>query len=194
MKLRRLNEYPGRTDISHRALHPRAEAQGQQALSARADARAVVPVQSGVLGLRQDRLPRRDPAQAHVRRGRAARRRRVRRARRLDSRRRAADPQGDAADRRGHHRAQEVRLSVHERAAARAEARSVHAVAVFDVLGSLGRQQGPPRCVRVPRRHVRQGRVRDQGRARERLPRDGELHAVRRRGSRGRRELLRLHE
>ena len=53
--------------------------------------------------------------------------------------RRAADPQGDAADRRRHHRSQEVRLPVHECAAARAEARSVHAVAVFDVLGSLGR-------------------------------------------------------
>ena len=128
------------------------------------------------------------------RRGRAARRRRVRRARRLDSRRRAADPQGDAADRRGHHRAQEIRLSVHERAAARAEARSVHAVAVPDVLDPLGRQQRSPRRVRVPRRHVRQGRVRDQGGARARLPRHGELHAVCRRGSRGRRELLRLHE
>ena len=46
-----------------------------------------------------------------------ARGRRMRRAGGLDRRRRAADPQRTAGDRRGHHRAQEIRLSLHQCAA-----------------------------------------------------------------------------
>ena len=57
---------------------------GPQALSARADARAAVPLQSRLRRLRQDRLSGRDPEQAHLGR-RCARRRSTNAARRWSS-------------------------------------------------------------------------------------------------------------
>ena len=104
---------------------------GPQALSAGADAGAAVPLQSGLRRLRQDRLSRRRSSTAACRSQEC-----------LD----AVDecgapivsiPGGEplihkeiGADRRGHRGAQEIRLPVHQRAAAREEARPVQAVAL----------------------------------------------------------------
>ena len=90
-------------------------------------ARAAVPVQPRVLGLRQDPAPRARPAPAHARRAGGRRDRGERRADGLDRRRRAAHPPRDPRDRRRARQAQEVRLPVHERAAAREEARELQA-------------------------------------------------------------------
>ena len=62
--------------------------------------------------------------------------RRVRRADGVHPRRRAADASADRRDRRRPGRAQEIHLSLHQRAAAEREARSVQAQQVSDVLAS----------------------------------------------------------
>ena len=85
---------------------------GRQALPARADAGAAVPLQPRLRRLRQDRLSRRRSSTSAFGRGMPRRGRRVRRAgrRRSPAASRCCTSE-IAADRRGHHRAQEIRLS-----------------------------------------------------------------------------------
>ncbi len=90
---------------------------GAEALSARADARAAVPLQSRVRGLRQDRLSERSSTSA-CRSPMPCGDRRMRRARRGACGRRAAAAQGTAPDRRGRARQGKIRYRLHERAAA----------------------------------------------------------------------------
>ncbi|SOT45162.1 hypothetical protein F01_500030 [Burkholderia cenocepacia] len=141
--------------------------------------------------LRQDRLSGSDPEPAPVRRGMPAGRRRVRRARRVDRRRRAAAPQGNAGNRQGHHEAQEVRVPVHERALDGKEDGRLPAEPVFRLVGPPRRRQGHARPFRVAGRRVRQGGRGDQGSEAPRLPREHQLHAVQRCDPRARREVLR---
>ncbi len=143
---------------AHRRLHPQAEAHGAQALSAGADAGAAVPLQSRLRRLRQDRLSRRDPEPAPVGQGMPRRRRRVRRADGGHPRRRAADPQGDRRDRQGHRRAQEIRLALHQRAAAGEEAAPVRAVALSVLLGPSRRAAASTTTSRSARRACSTGR------------------------------------
>ncbi len=103
---------------------------GPEALSAGADAGATFPLQPGLCRLWQDRLSERYPQPPHVGAGMLGCRRGVRRADGCDPGRRAADPQGNRRDRARPGRAQEVRLALHQRAAAREEARPVHAIAL----------------------------------------------------------------
>ena len=118
--------------------------------------------------------------------------RRVRRADGGDPGRRAADPQGDRRDRQGHRGAQEVRVAVHQRAAAREEAASVRAVALSVLLGASRRPQGAPRQVGVPGGRVRSRGVGDQGRQGEGLHRQRQCHDLRRASARRHRGVPRL--
>ncbi len=127
----------------------------QEALSARADARAAVPLQPRVRRLRQDRLSRRDPEPAAVVRRLHGRDRRMRRADGVDRRRRAAAPSRHAAHREGVHGEEEVRHPLHQRAAAEEEDRRLRAVALLHVVDPPRRRQGHARQVGVPRRRVR---------------------------------------
>ena len=79
-------------------------------------------------------LRRRMPVEQAIARGRG-----VRRADGLDRRRRAADPPRDPRDRRRADQAQEVRLPVHERAAAGEEARELQAQPLLRLGGAHGR-------------------------------------------------------
>src|ERR1700690_1376196 len=58
----------------------------------------------------------------------------------VDPRRRAAAPPRDRAGRRGHHRAQEIRLPLHQRAPDGKEDRPVQAESVLRLVGALGRR------------------------------------------------------
>ena len=153
-----------------------------QALSAGAHAGAAVPLQPRLRRLRQDRLSGRDPEPAHLGRGCAAGGRRMRRAGGVDRRRRAAAAQGAAADRQGHHRAAQVRLSLHQRAADGEEARPISSRA----RSSSGRSisTATRRCTTA--RSARQG-VYDravaaiQAAKATRLPRQHQLHALQQR-------------
>src|SRR6266496_334550 len=62
--------HPSPSEDQSRQLSNPPEFVGAEALPAGADARAAVPLQSGLRRLRQDRLPRRDPEPAHFGRGR----------------------------------------------------------------------------------------------------------------------------
>ena len=166
---------------------------GRQTLSAGADAGAVVPLQPRLRRLRQDRLSRRDPQPPHVGAGMLGRGRRMRRADGGDSRRRAADPQGDRRDRARPRGAQEVRLALHQRAAAGEEARSVRALALSVLLGASRRPEGPPRQGGVAEGRVRPRRLRDQGREGARLHRQRQRHDLRRPSGRRHRQVPRLH-
>ena len=160
---------------------------GPQTLSAGADAGAAVPLQSRLLRLRQDRLSRRDPQQAPVGAGMPRRGRRMRRADGRHPGRRAADPQGDRRDRQRHRGAQEIRLAVHQCAAAGKEAASVRAVALSVLLGASRRPEAASRQVGVHGRRLREGRRRHQGRQGQGLRRQRQLHGLRRPSGRGHR-------
>ena len=92
--------------------------------------------------------PRSNPAPEHVGRGRAARGRRMRRAGRLDRRRRTAAAQATAGNRARHRRAAKIRLSVHQRAADGQEAFAVRAEHFFHLVGASRRRQGDARRTR----------------------------------------------
>ena len=120
----------------------------QREVRAGPPARTAVSVQPRVRRLRED--PARGshpPAASH---GAAVHRRRrgVRGADGVDRRRRAAGAQGDRPDRRRARRAQALRVSLHQRAAAREEAASLHAVAVLLVLDPHRRAARASRRVR----------------------------------------------
>ena len=136
--------------------------------------------------------PDADPEQAPVGQGMPRRGRRMRRADGGDPGRRAADPQGDRRDRQGHRRAQEVRLALHQRAAAREEAASVRAVALSVLLGPSRRPQGASRQVGVPGRRVRARGLGDQGREGEGLHRQRQRDDLRRPSGRGHRGVPRF--
>ena len=121
--------------------------------------------------MRQDSTSRRDSAPAPERRGVHRRGRRVRRADDFDRRRRAAGARADAADRRGTGQAQEVRLPVHQRAAAQEEDPSLQTVDLLRVDDSHRRHARAPRPIGLPRRRLRQGGRGDQGCQGARLPR-----------------------
>ena len=76
--------------------------------------------------------------------------RRMRRAGGLDRRRRAAAAREIAGDRARHHRAQEVRLSVHQCAAAGEEAGQYEPNPLFRLVGASRRRQGDARQLGVP--------------------------------------------
>ena len=99
-------------------------------------------------------------------------------------RRRTAAAQGNAADREGHHRAQEVRLSLHERAADGKEDGRLRAESVLRLVGSPRRRQAGARPFGLARRRVRQGGRGDQGSEAPWFPREHQLHAVQRRATR----------
>src|SRR5712692_4022861 len=82
---------------------------------------------------------KRYPQSPHVGAGMLGRRRRMRRPDGGDPRRRAVDPQGNRRDRARSGGTQEIRVVVHQRAAAGKEARSVRAVAISVFLGASGR-------------------------------------------------------
>ena len=107
--------------------------------------------------------------------------RRMRRARRVDRRRRAAVASRDAEDREGLPGAQEVRDPVHQRAAAGQEDRRLPAASLFHLVDPPRRQSRDARQVGVPAGHVRQGGRSHQARQVEGLPRQHQLHAVQRR-------------
>ena len=72
-----------------------------------------------------------------------------------DPGRRTADPSRNRRDRRGHRRAQEVRLAVHQRAAARKEAAPVQAFALSVLHRPSRRPQGASRSLGIAERRVR---------------------------------------
>ena len=80
----------------------------------------------------------------------------------------------------GHRRAQEIRLALHQRAAAGEEAASVRAVALSVLLGPSRRAARASRQVGLPGRRVRPRRVRDQGRQGQGLHRQRQCHDLRR--------------
>ena len=110
---------PVRQARRRQRLSDEAEAEGQQALPARPHAGAAVSLQPRLRGLRQD--PASGGRPQHVPDAGAVLgcRRRVRRAGRVDRRRRAAGAPEDRPDRGRARGAEEVRLPVHQRAAAR---------------------------------------------------------------------------
>ena len=124
-----------------------------QALSARADAGAAVPLQSRLRRLRQDRLSRRDPEPAPVRRGRA-------RARSTNAARRSS--RSPAASRcctrtcrqivEGIIARKKFVYPLHQRAAARKEDRPVQAEPLFHLVDPSRRRPGrctTSRCART---------------------------------------------
>ncbi len=182
--VRRDPESDGRTsrpDVDRRELRDLAEASRPQALPARPDARAALPLQPRLRGLRQDPVPRAHPEAAPLGRRVHEGRRRVRRADGLDSRRRAAAASGDPRDRRGARQAQEVHLPLHQRDPAQGEARGglVHAEPLPDLLRPHGRAGGAPRLRGRPRGHLPEGDRGHSPRGRARLPRHHEHHALR---------------
>ena len=160
-----------------------AEAARAQALPARADARAALPLQPGLRRLREDPVPGEHPEVAAQLRGVHAGGGRVPGADGEPAGRRAADAPRDRPHRGGARRAQEVHLPVHQRAAARREARPLHAVEVPELQRAPRRSRRRARRVGVPRRHLRQGGARDREGARARLPRHHQHDALRRRRS-----------
>ena len=188
----RRHGHPASPAAPGRRLRPQAEAPRARQVSPGADARAAVPLQSGVRRLRQDRLPDADPESTPERPGVPGRGRRVRRAGGLDSGRRAVDPQGHRRDRQGSDRAPEVRLPVHQRAPGREEDRPVRAQPVPHLLDPSRRAARASRPLGLPGRRVRPRRRGDPAAARARLSGQRQRHAVRRRGAGRRRGLLRL--
>ena len=165
-------------------LRAAAEAARREALPARADARAALPLQPRLRRLREDPVPGPHP-EASSSRPRSASRPSTSAARRW-----CRIPGGEPLlhpqikrDRRGARRAQEVHLPLHQRAAAEGEARPVQAEQVPDASACTWTGRGgAPRLRRLPRGHVRHGAsTAIQRRARARLPRHDEHDAVRRR-------------
>ena len=76
----------------------------------------------------------------------------------LDPRRRAADASADRRNRRRPGRAQEIYLSLHQRAAAERKVAPVQAQQVPELLGPRGRTERAPRFLRLPRRRIRYSR------------------------------------
>ena len=109
--------------------------------------------------------------QAHQRRGRHRRGRGMRRAHRVHRRRRAPDPQGDAADRARPRRARAFRLPVHERAAARQAHRGLRALAPAHVLHPPRRRRAAPRRLGLPGRGPCEGDRGDTAGEGARVPR-----------------------
>ncbi len=179
-------------EMRHRRLSAQAEAAGQQALSAGADAGAVVPLQSRLRRLRQDRLSGRDPQPPPVGAGMPRRGRRVRRADGGDPRRRAADPQeigeivtGIVA------RKKFVSLCTNALLLEKKLA-PVQAVALSVLLGPSRRPQGASRQVGVAGRRLRARGLGDQGRQGQGLRRQRQCHDLRRPSRRGHRRVPRL--
>ena len=173
-------------DVRLEATHP-----GAQALSAGADAGAAVPLQPGVRRLRQDPVSRARAEAKSLARRVLPRGRRVWRADGVHPRRRAADASPDRRDRRGPGRAQEVHLSLHQRAVAQREDRSVQAQQVPDVLGARRRRARASRLLGLSRRRIRSRARRHERSAAPRLSRDHEHHALRRRRPQQRARFLR---
>src|ERR1700691_206804 len=124
------------SDVDGRFLCSAPEGGGTQALSAGVDAGAAVSLQSGLRGMRQDSVSRphfedRSLAGRLLQSGR-----RMRSADGVDSRRRAADASGDRQDCRRAGGAQEIYLSLHQRAAAEREAAPVQAQQISELLGA----------------------------------------------------------
>ena len=90
--------------------------------------------------------------------------------------------------------AQEVRLAVHQRAAAGKEAASVRAVALSVLLGASRRPEGAPRQGGVAGGRVRPRGVGDQGGQGQGLCRQRQRHDLRRPCRRGHRQVPRLHQ
>ena len=106
-----------------RRLRHEAAPHGQDALSARPDAGTLVPLQSRLCRLRQDRLSQRHPEQASERPRMPGCGRGMRRTDRLHTGRRTPHPQGHRRDRRRHRRTKTLRLSLHQRGAGEEEDR-----------------------------------------------------------------------
>src|SRR5580658_4824350 len=132
------------TDVDGRDVRPQAENCGAQTLPVCADARAAIPLQSGVRRLRKDSISRAYPEEG-VEPGRVLQGGgRVRHADGFHPRRRAAYAPANRQDRRRPGRAQEVHLSVHQRVASKGKAESLQAKQVFDVFRSHGRAARTP--------------------------------------------------
>src|SRR2546426_622478 len=179
----RVSHFPGGVIVGVVVLRHPAKARRSEALSAGAHARAVVPLQSRLRRLRQDPVPGADPEKAPD--GRAVPRggRRVRRADRLDSRRRAAHVSGHRAPRRGAGGAPQIRLPLHQRDPPERKARGGPLPPPERLLlhPSPRWAPRPARRSRLPRRGLRPNGGRDQGSARAGISRDHELDALRRR-------------
>ena len=119
--------------------------------------------------------PDADPQSAPQRRRMPRGGRRMRRADRRHRRRRAAAAPRDRRDRRGHHRPQEIRLSVHQRAAARKEDRPVQAQPLLRLDRPSRRRPRGSRPLGLPDRRLRPRRRGDQAGEGARLPRQHQL-------------------
>ena len=178
---------PSASGGADRHLPGSPASQRPQALSAGADARAVVPLQPGLRRLRQDRLSRRDPRSsgcptttAWTRSTNAAR---------PSCRSPAASRCCTVRCRRsskGYPGAQEVRDPVHQRPAAGQEDRRLQAASLLHLVDPPRWQPGDARQVGLPAGHLRQGGRGDPAGQGEGLPRQHQLHAVQRRRSRAR--------
>src|SRR2546429_564616 len=152
-------------DVGGGELRDQAAARGPYALPAGPHARAPLPLQPRVRGLRQDPVSGADPQEAPHGRAVPGGGGRVRGAGRLDPGRRALDVSRDRAARERAGRAEEVRLSLHQRAPPQGEADggSLRALEVPLVQHSHGRAPRGARRGGLPRRRLRRGGGRKPG-------------------------------
>ncbi len=144
------------------------------------DAGASVSLQPGLRRMRKDPVSSAHPEDRPDAGGVLPRGGGVRRADGLHSRRRAAAASADAGDCGRAGGAQEVRLPVHQRAAAERKAAPVQAQQVPLVLGASGWAARAPRFFRVPRGRVRHCDGGRAGRGGGGVPRDDQYDALRR--------------
>src|SRR5205809_1050356 len=168
-------------DVGGGELRDAAAPRRPHALPTGPDARAPLPLQPRVRGLRQNPVSGADPQEAPH--GRAVSRRggRVRRADRVDPRWRATDVPRDRATRARAGRAEEVRLPLHQRAPPQGQARDgrLRAVEVPFVQHPHGRAPRGARRGGLPRRRLRRGGGGDPGGAPAGLPGHDQHHPLR---------------
>src|SRR4051812_33990008 len=129
--------------------------------------------------MRKDPIPRVHPQEGSLGRGLPPRFRGVRGARRQHCRRGAAAPSADLRHRAGARRARPLRLSLHQRFVARAQAGRIPAGQAPQLLRAHGRPARGTRSRRLPRRRLRRRGQRHPHGARPWFPRDDQYHSLR---------------
>src|SRR4029077_5410702 len=145
LEISRLDARTDITSLDGRHLCAEAEAHRAEALPVRVDAGAAVSLQSGVRGLRQNSLSTTHSEEGIDARGVFQGGGRVRDADGFDSGRRAADAHADRQDCRRPRRAQEIHLSVHQRAALEGKSRFIQTQQISDVFRAYGWAARAPR-------------------------------------------------
>ena len=179
------------SDGADRRLCGAAEVYGAQAVSARPHARTLVPLQSRLRRLRQDRLSRQDSQSALARSPNAS-------ARSMNAARRSwSSPAASRCCTRNCRRSSKARSragntspSAPMRCCSRRSSISTSRTAI-QLVDPSRRRQGDARSFGLPAGRLRSGRRGDEARPRARLPRHHQLHAVQRCPARPRRGLLR---